>query len=296
MSQKKNRSKRSRASAGTRNAGKRAGASGKNRRSGKRSRARNKGRRWRVLAVVLVVLLAFLLTFNPGTITTLPSVSELASNLLSSTSSNAVSVDSLGDIPEYDESPYVAIDADSTHADGVPSFTEEELERAQEGTFEDYSELDSLGRCGAALACVGEETMPTEERGDISDVYPTGWNQEEYDFVDGGVLYNRCHLVAFSLAGENDNELNLITGTRYLNVEGMLPFEEQILNYIEETGNHVLYRVTPIFEEDELLARGVHLEAWSVEDDGEGVCFNVYCYNVQPGVSIDYATGENEAA
>ena len=296
MSQKKNRSKRSRASAGTRNAGKRAGASGKNRRSGKRSRTHNKGRRWRVLAVVLVVLLAFLLTFDPGTITTFPGVSELASSLSGSTSSNVVSVDSLGDIPDYDESPYVAINADDAHADGVPSFTEEELERAQEGTFEDYSELDSLGRCGAALACVGEETMPTEERGDISDVYPTGWNQEEYDFVDGGVLYNRCHLVAFSLAGENDNELNLITGTRYLNVEGMLPFEEQILDYIEETGNHVLYRVTPIFEEDELLARGVHLEAWSVEDDGEGVCFNVYCYNVQPGVSIDYATGENEAA
>ena len=273
---------------------KRTRATGKSRRSGKRARTNGKARRWRVLAVVAAVLLAILLTCDFGTITTLPGISELASNLSGSTSSNAVSVDSLGDIPEYDESPYVAIDADDTHADGVPSFTEEELERAREGAFEDYSELDSLGRCGAALACVGEETMPTEERGDISDVYPTGWNQEEYDFVDGGVLYNRCHLIAFSLAGENDNELNLITGTRYLNVEGMLPFEERILDYIEETGNHVLYRVTPVFEDDELLARGVHLEAWSVEDDGEGVCFNVYCYNVQPGVSIDYATGENE--
>ena len=272
----------------------RARATGTSRRSGTRPRASKRTKRFKILAAVLVALLALLLTFDPGTIATLPSVSELASNLSGSTSSNAVSVDSLGDIPEYDESPYVAIDADGAHADGVPSFTEEELERAQEGTFEDYSELDSLGRCGAALACVGEETMPTEERGDISDVYPTGWNQAEYDFVDGGVLYNRCHLVAFSLAGENDNELNLITGTRYLNVEGMLPFEEQILDYIEETGNHVLYRVTPVFEDDEPLARGVHLEAWSVEDDGEGVCFNVYCYNVQPGVTIDYATGESE--
>ena len=285
MSRKSSRRHRSR---------KRTRATGKGRRSGKRARTNGKTRRWRVLAVVAAVLLAILLTCDFDTITTLPGISELASNLSGSTSSNAVSVDSLGDIPEYDESPYVAIDADDTHADGVPSFTEEELERAREGAFEDYSELDSLGRCGAALACVGEETMPTEERGDISDVYPTGWNQEEYDFVDGGVLYNRCHLIAFSLAGENDNELNLITGTRYLNVEGMLPFEERILDYIEETGNHVLYRVTPVFEDDEPLARGVHMEAWSVEDDGEGVCFNVYCYNVQPGVSIDYATGENE--
>ena len=159
--------------------------------------------------------------------------------------------------------------------------------------FEEYSELDELGRCGPAEACVGEETMPTEERGNISSVKPTGWKNKEYDSVDGGHLYNRCHLIGFQLTGENANEENLITGTRYMNTEGMLPFENMVAEYIHETDNHVLYRVTPVFEGDDLVASGVQMEAESIEDDGEGICFNVYVYNVQPQITINYATGDN---
>lgn len=135
--------------------------------------------------------------------------------------------------------------------------------------------------------------MPTEERGDIGHIKPTGWHSVQYDFVDGKSLYNRCHLIGWQLSGENDNERNLITGTRYMNVDGMLPFENMIADYVKETGNHVLYRVTPIFVDDELVARGVRMEGYSVEDEGDGVCFDVYAFNVQPGVTIDYATGDN---
>lgn len=191
---------------------------------------------------------------------------------------------SLDDIPEYSGSPYVAIN------DNQPSFTEEDY--TTEG-FEEYAELDYLGRCGVTFACVGQETMPTEKRGDIGMVKPTGWVTSKYDFVDGRYLYNRCHLIGHQLTGENANTSNLITGTRYMNTQGMLPFENMIADYVKETDNHVLYRVTPIFDGDNLVANGVQMEAWSVEDNGEGVCFNVYCYNVQPGVVIDYATGEN---
>lgn len=196
------------------------------------------------------------------------------------------SYDSLGDVPEYFGEPYVMI------ADGVPGFTEKDL---TEASYETYSELDSLGRCGPAEANVGQDLMPTEKRGSISEVKPTGWVQNKYDWVDGKSLYNRCHLIGFQLTGENANRENLITGTRYLNVDGMLPFENMIADYVKETDNHVLYRVTPVFLQDELVARGVQMEALSVEDGGEGVSFNVYCYNVQPGVAIDYATGENWA-
>ena len=258
-----------------------------------------RARRWRVLSAVIVALLAATLLYGAGPAPDLAQLQELAQQAITSiTGSNATSTISLDDVPEYSDSPYAAIDATTSNPEGTPSFTEDELERAQAGAFEEYSALDSLGRCGAALACVGAETMPADgaERGDISSIHPTGWEQAEYDFIDGGVLYNRCHLIAWALAAENDNERNLITGTHYLNVEGMLPFETQILEYIEQTGNHVLYRVTPLFEGDELVARGVQLEAWSVEDDGAGICFNVYCYNVQPGVEIDYATGKSEAA
>jgi len=143
------------------------------------------------------------------------------------------------------------------------------------------------------MACVGQELMPTEPRESISHVYPSGWVNVPYSFVDGEYLYNRCHLIGFQLTGENDNERNLITGTRYVNVEGMLPFENMVADFVKETGMHVLYRVTPVFVGDELVARGVQMEALSVEDGGEGVCFNVYCYNVQPGVIIDYASGES---
>ena len=157
-------------------------------------------------------------------------------------------------------------------------------------SFETYSELDTLGRCGVAYANVGQDLMPTEDRESISSVTPSGWINREYD---GEYLYNRCHLIGFQLTGENANEENLITGTRYMNVDGMLPFENLVADYVKETDNHVLYRVTPVFEGQNLVASGVQMEAWSVEDEGEGVCFNVYVYNVQPGITIDYATGES---
>ena len=162
--------------------------------------------------------------------------------------------------------------------------------------LEYYSELDGLGRCGVCAACVGRGLMPTEERGQIGQIKPSGWQTVKYDSVDGNYLYNRCHLIAYQLAGENANVNNLITGTRYMNKEGMLPFENAVADYVRETGNHVLYRSRPIFVGDEPLARGVHIEAYSVEDSGEGVSFNVFCYNVQPGIEIDYATGESRQA
>ncbi len=191
---------------------------------------------------------------------------------------------SLDDIPEFSGSPYVAIN------DNQPSFTEEDYTTE---AFEEYAKLDYLGRCGVTCACVGVEIMPTEKRGDIGMVKPTGWVTSKYDFVDGRYLYNRCHLIGHQLTGENANTSNLITGTRYMNTQGMLPFENMIADYVKETENHVLYRVTPIFDGENLVASGVQMEAWSVEDDGDGICFNVYCYNVQPGVQIDYATGKN---
>ena len=203
------------------------------------------------------------------------------------TASDTAEVVALSDIPEFSGEPYVVIN------DNEPSFPAEDF--TSEG-FEEYSPLDDLGRCGVAYANVGLETMPTEERGSISNVKPTGWQSVQYDFVDGKSLYNRCHLIGFQLTGENANRQNLITGTRYMNVDGMLPFENLVADYVKETENHVLYRVTPIFEGDNLVASGVQMEAQSVEDKGEGVCFNVYVYNNQPGVTIDYATGDSWAS
>ncbi len=196
----------------------------------------------------------------------------------------AASSEILSEIPDYSGSTYTEINGN------IPEFDDADLTTE---SFESYSDLDSLGRCGVACANVGEDLMPTKERGDISEVHPTGWVQNTYDIVESGSLYNRCHLLAYELTGENANEENLITGTRYFNAEGMLPFENLIADYIKETGNHVLYRVTPIFEGEDLVARGVQMEAESVEDDGEGVLFNVFVYNVQPGITIDYATGDN---
>lgn len=190
----------------------------------------------------------------------------------------------IGDIPSYSGSPYVEIN------NNVPEFEEDDK---TEKSFEEYSQFDRLGRCGVAFANVGVDIMPTEERGRIGMVKPTGWHTVKYDSVDGKYLYNRCHLIGYQLTGENANEENLITGTRYMNVEGMLPFENMVADYVKETGNHVLYRVEPVFEGDNLLASGVHMEAESVEDNGEGVSFNVYVYNAQPGISIDYRTGES---
>lgn len=189
------------------------------------------------------------------------------------------------EIPEYSGLPYVEIN------DNQPYFSESEYVTY---SFEIYSELDELGRCGTAYANICSEIMPTEERGTIGAVKPTGWHTVKYPkVISDNYLYNRCHLIAFSLAGENANEQNLITGTRYLNVEGMLPLEMEVLDYVEETGNHVLYRVTPVFEGDNMVADGVVMEAYSVEDSGEGVSFCVYVYNVQPGIEIDYETGES---
>lgn len=188
------------------------------------------------------------------------------------------------DVPAYSGEPYVEVN------DNQPEFTEEELTTV---SYEDYSELDELGRCQTAEACIGQDLMPTEARESISSVKPTGWKNKSYDTVDGGYVYNRCHLIGYQLTGENANEENLITGTRYMNVEGMLPFEDEVAAYIKETDNHVMYRVTPVFEGDDLIASGVQMQAESVEDDGAGISFNVYVYNVQPYVVIDYKTGEN---
>ena len=193
-------------------------------------------------------------------------------------------VDTLADIPEFSDEPYVILN------DNKPYFTDD---MPSDKSYEFYSELDVLGRCGYVMACVGTEIMPTEERGEIGMVKPTGWHTVKYDNVDGKYLYNRCHLIGYQLSGENANRKNLITGTRYLNIEGMLPFENLIAEYVEETNNHVLYRVTPIFEGDNLLATGVQMEGYSVEDNGEEICFNVFAYNAQPGITINYATGES---
>ena len=191
---------------------------------------------------------------------------------------------SLEDVPPFSGEPYVVLQ------DNQPGFSQEDFTT---DSFETYSSLDLLGRCGTAYANIGLDLMPTEERDSIGQVKPSGWQTVKYDIVDGKYLYNRCHLIGYQLSGENANEQNLITGTRYLNVEGMLPFENMVADYVQETGNHVLYRVTPIFQGTELVARGVQMEAESVEDQGEGICFNVYVYNDQPGITIDYATGEN---
>ena len=188
------------------------------------------------------------------------------------------------EIPPFGEYAYVIIN------NNEPTF---EINSLEAEPFEMYSELDYLGRCGYAMACVGKELMPTEPREDIGSVKPSGWVQAQYDFVEAKNLYNRCHLIGFQLTGENANERNLITGTRFLNVEGMLTYENMIADYVKETGNHVLYRVTPVYEGANLVASGVQVEGWSVEDCGQSICFNVYLYNVQPGVIIDYATGES---
>lgn len=174
-----------------------------------------------------------------------------------------------------------------------PDFDKDQI---TDESFEEYSDLDSLGRCQEAEASIGEDLMPTEDRGSIGQVKPSGWHTVKYDNVDGKYLYNRCHLIGYQLTAENANEENLITGTRYMNVEGMLPFENMVADYIKETGNHVMYEVTPVYEGDNLVASGVHMEGYSVEDEGEGICFNVYAYNVQPGIEIDYATGESREA
>lgn len=213
--------------------------------------------------------------------TTKPTTTAAANN--ENLSSSKLNISS---IPKYSGKAYVAIN------NNKPFFTASEITTT---AFERYSSLDSKGRCGVAFACCGTEIMPgpNEERGSISSIKPSGWVQAQYDCVSGKYLYNRCHLIGWQLSAENANRGNLITGTKYLNINGMLPFENMVDDYIEETGNHVMYRVTPIFEGNNLVASGVQIEAYSVEDGGDGICFNVYCYNVQPGVVINYATGSS---
>ena len=195
---------------------------------------------------------------------------------------------SMDEIPAYSGESYVEIN------DNIPTFDESMISTEY---YEYYSELDYLGRCGVTYACVGIETMPTWDRESIGHIKPTGWHTVKYnDLIDGNYLYNRCHLIGFQLTGESANEKNLITGTRQFNVDGMLSFENSVAEYIRETGNHVMYRVTPIFEGTNLLASGVQIEAYSVEDNGQGLSFNVYVYNVQDGIEIDYATGESKRA
>lgn len=187
-------------------------------------------------------------------------------------------------VPDYTEEPIYV------YNNNQPLFTKQEI---TDDAYESYSDLDELGRVGTATACLGPETLPTENREDISSVAPSGWINHSYDIVDGGYLYNRCHMIGFQLSGENDNKENLFTGTRYMNVDGMLPYENQTKEYIDETDNHVMYRVTPDFEDDNLVCDGVLMEAYSVEDNGSGLSFCIYVYNVQPGITIDYTTGEN---
>ena len=189
-------------------------------------------------------------------------------------------------VPAFDGHVYVTLDGN------MPLFSDDEKKSTE--SFENYSELDNLKRCGVAYANICRELMPTEKRGSIGSVKPTGWHTKNYhELVDGNYLYNRCHLIAFELAGENANVKNLITGTRYFNVKGMLPYENKVAQYVKSTNNHVLYRVTPVFEGDNLVATGVRMEGWSVEDKGAGICFNIFVYNVQPGIAIDYATGDS---
>lgn len=254
----------------------------------------------KILAVILAAVAAFSLsacdfsflstakkTFQEGEKIVSTIKNDLNSNTTNQTGNNSTKNTpvQLDDIPPFANEPYIEINSNQ------PFFTDSEITSS---SYEYYSELDELGRCGVCHACIGTDIMPTEERGAIGMVKPSGWQIAKHDFVDGKYLYNRCHLIGFQLAGENANVKNLITGTRYLNVEGMLPFENEIASYVHRTNNHVMYRVTPIFDENNLLASGVLMEAYSVEDSGEGVCFNVYCYNAQPNVQIDYATGNNK--
>lgn len=238
---------------------------------------------------IYVFLLGLILCLN-GCVGQVQTSTNTATNIVEIEKESDISLNdvpeysvSLDNIPEYNGTPYIEIN------NNIPYFTESDLTVE---SYESYSELDALGRCGTAMACVGKDLMPTEDRESISEIKPSGWINKDYgDLVDGGYLYNRCHLIGFQLTGENANEKNLITGTRYMNTEGMLPFENMVADYIKETNNHVLYRVTPIYDSDNLVANGVLMEARSIEDDE--ILFNVYCYNVQPGVTIDYETGDN---
>lgn len=249
---------------------------------------KNKQKTWQI--ILEIVILIFVL-IGGYTTSNIESANNISSNNIENVTQNENVIIDLGTIPEYTSSPYVELN------NNVPYFTEEDYTTEP---FEKYSDWDKLGRSGVAYANVCKEIMPKEgeERGEIGNIKDlSGWVQKRYDnLIKDKYLYNRCHLIGWQLSAENDNKKNLITGTRYLNTEGMLNFENLTANYIKvNKNNHVLYRVTPIYEGDNKLASGVQMEAWSVEDNGKGIHFNVYCYNVQPGIVLDYATGENHA-
>lgn len=237
-----------------------------------------------ILLTILFIAVAGILSIHPASRpitnspTTAPEISQSISEPISDLPSAA----------DYNGKAYVIINRNQ------PYFTSEE--KLSIAPFEIYSPLDSLGRCGVAYANICLDLMPTEPRGEIGHIKPTGWHLQKYDIIEDKYLYNRCHLIGYQLAGENDNPLNLITGTRYLNIQGMLDAENMIANYVKRTGNHVLYRVTPVFKDNNLLAEGVLMEAWSVEDGGKGVCFNLFAFNVQPGIEINYMDGSNHLA
>lgn len=232
-------------------------------------------------AVVIAVVCLIAILALPGIIGALRAHQAAKPSILGTGQDSATDFS----IPQYSGSAYVEINGN------IPFFQESDITTTE---YEEYSPLDRLGRCGPAMACLGRELMPTEERGEIGMIRPSGWHTVRYDdLIEDKYLYNRCHLIAYSLAGENDNELNLITGTRHMNIDGMLPFEIKVIDYILDTRNHVLYRVTPCFFENDLVARGVLMEAYSVEDGGHGLSFNVFVFNVQPGIDIDYKTGNS---
>lgn len=240
----------------------------------RRRRKKKTSNIFQIVLGLVIVLLALYLGFYRE---------EFFSFIDSSYSSQTTSY-SIDNVPEYTGEAYITIN------NNVPGFQESDYSST---SYESYSDLDSLGRCGVAMANIGSDLMPTEERGSIGMIQPSGWHTVKYDIVSGKYLYNRCHLIGYQLTGENANEKNLITCTRQMNVGVMLDFENEVADYIKETNNHVLYRVTPYFEGDNLLASGVQLEAYSVEDHGAGVQFNVYIYNVEDGITIDYLTGES---
>ena len=240
-----------------------------------------------LLPIIVLLCIGIICYFNPSIQEYLGNYINFENDTVHTSSNYSTTSFDLSSIPDYANESYVVLN------NNKPDFEEDDLS-AQ--SFEKYSELDTLGRCGTAFACLSIDTMPSadDERESISSIEPSGWINKKYESIDGGYLYNRCHLIGYQLSNENANEKNLITGTRYMNTEGMLPFENQVADYIKETNNHVLYRVTPIYEGDNLVASGVQMEAKSVEDNGEGICFNIYCYNVQPGIEIDYSTGESK--
>ncbi len=261
--------------------------------NGRRTSGRKRNKAPGLISIAVCLILAILgLIFGTSSAFDLPEPEEIINIVLGGGTEQVngkteIPSGSLDEIPEYAGKPYAIIN------DNTPFFNDADIEKSF-SSYETYSELDDLGRCGICIASVGLDIMPVEDRGEIGSVKPSGWVQKKYaGLVDGNYLYNRCHLIGYQLTGENANQKNLITGTRYLNVDGMLPFENMVADYVKETGNHVLYRVTPIFEGNNPVADGVLMEARSVEDNGDGIFFCVFCYNVQPGIVIDYSTGDS---